>query len=220
MLSKAFQWWVGGAWARGAGRYPRCCSPQWIYSKSLQHSNGPAFHHYCHCGRVAWQRKMQWLPSIVHKFIGLSKVDRYSAAFIDVKLGKCFHLKHFPSLSGPWSMAKVCCGRTQPWSCLDPSKGEAPGKKSLSEPGFQVIDAGIHFWNHSLDMCFRMLCGDSVERLRQRWRESSQLFNFSLGPHVMRRSPLNYFLLMLYTLAAAWMWTMILCIFFVMEVYK
>ena len=48
----------GGAWAIGAGRYPRCCSPQWIYSKSLQHSNGPAFHHYCHCGRVAWQRKM------------------------------------------------------------------------------------------------------------------------------------------------------------------
>ena len=59
-------------------------------------------------------------------------------------------------------MAKICCGRTQPWSCLDP--GEAPGKTSeLSKPDFQVIDAGIHFWNHSLDMCFRMLCGDSVD---------------------------------------------------------
>lgn len=89
-----------GARATGAGRYPRCCSPQWIYSKSLQHSNGPAFHHYCHCGRVAWQRKMLWLPSIVHKFIGLSKVDRYSAAFIDVKLGKCFTWSIFHPFQG------------------------------------------------------------------------------------------------------------------------
>ena len=90
-------------------------------------------------------------------------------------------------------MAKVCCGRTQPWSCLDPSKGEAPGKKSLSEPGFQVIDAGIHFWNHSLDMCFRMLCGDSVEKVETKMAGIFTTFQLQLRSSRNEAEPFELF---------------------------